>query len=121
MSSFPEGLGSPPGPFALPATAMRNEFQEGDWVRHPSYPEPVRVIGTGTTIAVQFPNGVMRAFEPVELEKVPAPDIPVRKAQVRNYRQDSDFGSADRFAFVTSFGLICLIIVVLVVIATVSL
>jgi hypothetical protein len=60
-------------------TNRRCEFREGDWVRHPSYPEPVRVIGVGATIAVQFPNGVMQAFEPVELEKVPAPDIPVRK------------------------------------------
>jgi hypothetical protein len=102
-------------------TDMRCEFREGDWVRHPSYSDPVRVIGVGATIAVQFPNGVMQAFEPVELEKVPAPDIPVRKAQVRNYRQDPELGSAERFAFVTTFGLICLILVVLVAIATISL
>jgi hypothetical protein len=98
---------------------MRDEFREGDWVRHPSYPEPVRVIGTGTTIAVQLPNGVMQAFEPLELQKVPTPDIPVRKVQIR--QDDLELGSAERFTFVTTFGLFCLIMVVLVVIATITL
>ena len=55
---------------------MRQEFREGDWVRHPSYPEPIRVIGIGTTIAVQFPNGVMRAFDPSELEKAEISKVP---------------------------------------------
>jgi hypothetical protein len=45
-------------------TAMQYQFREGDWVRHRSFPEPVRVIGIGSTIAVQFPNGEMRALSP---------------------------------------------------------
>jgi hypothetical protein len=49
---------------------MRYEFREGDLVRHHSCAVPIRVIGIGATIAVQFPNGVMRAFEFFELEKV---------------------------------------------------
>jgi hypothetical protein len=101
-------------------TAMLQEFREGDWVRHRSGPDLLRVIGTGATIAVRFPNGAMQAFEPCELEKVPNPH-PVRKAQVRNHTQDVELGSAERFPSITTFGLICLIMVVLVVIATISL
>jgi hypothetical protein len=55
---------------------MRQIFREGDWVRHPSYPEPIRVIGVGTTIAVQLPNGAMRAFDPSVLEKVQIARVP---------------------------------------------
>lgn len=40
---------------------MPREFREGEWVRHRSYPEPVRVVGIRPTIAVQFPSGAMRA------------------------------------------------------------
>ena len=98
---------------------MQLDLREGDWVRHRSCPEPIRVIGTGTTIAVQFPNGVMQAFEPGELEKVPSPTkAPVRKVQVS---QDREVGFAERFAFVTTVSLICLIMVVLIVIATLTL
>jgi hypothetical protein len=50
---------------------MRYEFREGDLVRHHSCAVPLRVIGIGATIAVEYPNGVIRAFEPFELEKVP--------------------------------------------------
>ncbi len=99
---------------------MRQEFREGDWVRHRSCPEPIRVIGIGTTIAVQFPNGVIRAYEPSELEKVPLAEVPVRKVPVQGYRQDLGPGSTP-FAFVTSISLICMILLVLVVIATVKL
>jgi hypothetical protein len=49
---------------------MRDEFREGDCVLHQSFSKPIRVIGVGSTIAVEFPNGVMRAFEPGELKKV---------------------------------------------------
>jgi hypothetical protein len=50
---------------------MRYEIREGDLVRHHSCAVPIRVIGIGATIAVEYPNGVIRAFEPFELEKVP--------------------------------------------------
>jgi hypothetical protein len=70
---------------------MQYEFREGDWVRHHSCPEPIRVIGLGTTIAVQFPNGEMWAYEPCELEKVPIAKVPVRKVQARENRQDRSF------------------------------
>lgn len=49
---------------------MRSEFQEGDLVRHHSCAVPIRVIGVGPSIAVLFPTGAMRAYEPCELEKV---------------------------------------------------
>jgi hypothetical protein len=62
----------------------------------------------------------MQAFEPCELEKVSIAKVPVRKVQVRESRQDRR-GSAGRFAFVKTLSLICLIMLVLVVIATVPL
>jgi hypothetical protein len=49
---------------------MLYEFREGDLVRHHSCAVPMRVIGVGATIAIEYPNGVIRAFEPFELEKV---------------------------------------------------
>ena len=55
---------------------MQDEFREGDLVRHYSCVVPIRVIGVGATIAVQYPNGVMRAFEPCELEKVAKTELP---------------------------------------------
>jgi hypothetical protein len=98
---------------------MNHEFREGDWVRHRLRPDLLRVIGTGTTIAVRFPNGAMQAFEPCELEKVAIP-APAHKGQLREYPRDRGPGSGERFALVTTFALICLIMVVLAVIATVS-
>jgi hypothetical protein len=56
---------------------MQNKFREGDLVRHYSCAVPIRVIGVGATIAVQYPNGVMRAFEPCELEKVAKTELPL--------------------------------------------
>jgi hypothetical protein len=38
------------------------------------------VIGIGTTIAVQFPNGVMRAYEPFELERVAVAKVPLPRS-----------------------------------------
>jgi hypothetical protein len=93
-----------------------DEFREGDWVRHYAYPQPLRVIGTGTTIAVQFPSGVMQAFEPSELEKVPTANLPTGKVQVRAYRQNCELGFAGRFAFVVTFSLMCSIMLVLALI-----
>ncbi len=58
---------------------MWQEFREGDWVRHPSCPDPVGVIGVGPTIAVQFPDGAMRAFDPRNLEKVQNARVPAAK------------------------------------------
>ena len=80
---------------------MLHEFREGDWVRHHSCPEPIRVVGLGTTIVVQFSNGDMQAFEPCELEKVPLAKIPVRKLRGR--------GSAEQFVLLTSISLIYLV------------
>jgi hypothetical protein len=98
--------------------AMQHQFREGDWVRHRSFPEPIRVIGIGSTIAVQFPNGEMLAFEPYELEKVSIAKVPQPKVPVHERRQERAPGSAKRFVtLATSIGLICLIILVLAMIA----
>jgi len=80
-------------------TAMLQEVREGDWVRHRSCPDLLRVVGTGTTIAVRFPNGAMQAFEPCELDKVPIDKVPVPKVEGREYRRDGELGTAHRFAF----------------------
>ena len=91
---------------------MLHEFREGDWVRHHSCPEPIRVVGVGITIVAQFSNGDMQAFEPCELEKVPIPNVPLRKVQVYEYRQDRELGSAERFTWVMSICLIWLVMLV---------
>ena len=94
---------------------MQSEFREGDWVRHKKFPEPIRVIGIGSTIAVQFPNGEMRAFEPEELEKV---KVQQSKVTLPERRQDRVPRSARGVvSLATSVGLICLIILVLAMIA----
>ena len=81
--------------------AMCDEFREGDWVRHHSCSEPVRVVGAGTTVVVRFPNGAMQAFEPGELEKVPIAKVSVRKVGER--------ASAEQFVLLTSISLIYLV------------
>src|SRR6476660_6324384 len=91
---------------------MLHEFREGDWVRHRSYPEPIRVVGTGSTIVVQFPSGDMQAFEPCELDKVPIAKVPVQKVHVHEYREDRGRGSAEQFTLVMSVCLIWLIMLV---------
>ena len=68
---------------ALSLVQPATDFREGDWVWHRSYPDPIRVIGTGTTIAVRFPDGKMQVFEPCELERVQVASVPVRKVQGR--------------------------------------
>lgn len=80
---------------------MRHEFREGDWVRHHCCPEPIRVVGVGATIVVQFPNGDMRAFEPCQLEKLPIAKAPARRAR--------DGASAEQFVLLTSISLIYLV------------
>ena len=50
-------------------TAMQHDFREGDLVRHHSCAEPIRVVGVGITIVVQFSNGDMQAFEPCEFRQ----------------------------------------------------
>ena len=97
---------------------MQYQFREGDWVRHHSFPEPVRVIGIGSTIAVQFANGEMQAFEPEELERVSIAEVRQAKVKVHERRQDRPSRWDKRFAsLATSVGLICLIILVLAMIA----
>jgi hypothetical protein len=99
--------------------AMQCQFREGDWVRHRSFPEPVRVIGIGSTIAVQFPNGEMRAFEPDELVKVPPAKVPRPKMPVHEPGRDGGRDSSNNgfVSLATSIGLICLIVLVLAIIA----
>ena len=80
---------------------MPEEFREGDWVRHRFCPEPIRVVGVGATIVVQFPNGDMQAVEPYELEKVPIAKVPVRKVRGR--------GSVEQYVLVTIFGSLYLV------------
>ena len=97
---------------------MQSEFREGDWVRHKTFREPIRVIGIGSTIAVQFPNGEMRAFEPEELEKVSIAKVQQSKAAVPERSLQRGRGSAKGLAsLATTVGLICLIILVLAMIA----
>jgi hypothetical protein len=96
---------------------MQHEFREGDWVRHHSCPKPIRVIGIGTTIAVQFSDGTMRAFEPFELEKVAIAKVPLPQVNVHQHRQDRGLGSAGWSGLITSLSLICLIALVLALIA----
>ena len=97
---------------------MPYQFREGDWVRHRSSPEAFRVIGIGSTIAVQFPNGEMRAFEPDELEKVSIAKVPQARVPLHERRQDRGRRSDKGFAsLATSIGLIYLIILVLAMIA----
>ena len=90
-------------------------FREGDWVRHRSFPEPIRVIGIGTTIAVELPNEDMRAFEPCELEKVLLTSVSVRKVRLHERRRNGL--GAEQFALVTVVSLIYLVILLLDVIA----
>jgi hypothetical protein len=59
---------------------MLYDFRDGDRVSHHSDPNPLRVIGVGPTIAVQFPNGEMRAFEPSELKKVTITEMATARA-----------------------------------------
>ena len=97
---------------------MQAEFREGDWVRHHSFPEPIRVIGIGSTIAVQFPNGETRAFEPEELEKASIAQVRRSKVAVPERGQDRVQRSANGVTSLgTSVGFICLIILVLAMIA----
>ena len=84
---------------------MQQDFREGDLVRHHSCAVPIRVIGTGATIAVQFPNGAMQAFEPCELEKVSIANVPVR-------RKNRGHDSVEQFVLVTCISLIYLIMLV---------
>ena len=54
----------------------------------------------------------MQAFEPRELEKVSIAKVPVPKVEVREYREDRERGSAERFILVMSICLIWLIMLV---------
>lgn len=91
---------------------LRREFREGDWVRHHSRPEPIRVVGTGTTIAVQFSNGDMQAFEPCELDKVEIAKVPARKVQAHEYGEGRGRGSAEQYVLLTFVSLLYLIMLV---------
>jgi hypothetical protein len=72
------------------------------------------VIGIGSTIVVQFPNGEVRAFKPDELERVLIAKVPRPKVLVHEHRQMHGRGLAKRFvSLARSIGLICLILVVL--------
>ena len=76
------------------------------------------MIGTGATIAVRYPDGEMRAFEPEELENVSIAPVRRSKVAVPERRQDRVPRSANGVAsLATTVGLICLIILVLAMIA----
>jgi hypothetical protein len=62
------------------------DFHEGDLVTHRSFPQILRVVGVGTTIAVEFPSGEMRAFERLELKKVAITDQLDAAPHARAYR-----------------------------------
>ena len=97
---------------------MRYELREGDWVRHHSHPKPIRVIGVGATIAVEYPSGEMRAFEPSELKKVTVAKVtPASKVHVHDHRHDRGLGWGERFGLLMSIVLVCLIVLVLMVLA----
>jgi hypothetical protein len=85
---FPKRLQVATGASCVKAPDMQYGLREGDWVLHHSCPEPVRVIGLGSTIAVEFPDGMMRAFEPSELKKVTPAKVPRPKAAVHELRRD---------------------------------
>jgi hypothetical protein len=93
-------------------------FQEGDWVRHHSCPQPIRVIGTGPTIAVEFPNGAMRALEPSELETVSISKISPLRLAFPQLRHERRLGSVSQFGFFASaLGLIYIVVLLLAVVA----
>jgi hypothetical protein len=87
---------------------MRQEFREGDWVRHRSSPEQLRVVGLGSTIAVRFPKGEMRAFEPCELEKVDIAKLPTRKVQGHEHGEERQHGFVEQYVLVTIVSLLYL-------------
>jgi hypothetical protein len=91
---------------------MRYDIREGDWVRHRSFPEPIRVIGVGTTIAVQFRNGAMQAFEPSELEKVATAQVPLQKLHDHD-RSQPRIGLVGWLALIMALIAICFIALVL--------
>ena len=88
---------------------MLPNLREGDWVRHRSSPEPLRVVGIGSTIAVRFPKGEMQAFEPCELEKVDDAKLPLRKVQAHGYMEEPRRRSVEQFVLVTVVSLLYLI------------
>jgi hypothetical protein len=87
---------------------MVPDLREGDWVRHRSSPEPLRVVGLGSTIAVRFPNGSMQAVEPCELEKVDPAKLPMRKVQAREQRDERRHGCVEQYVLVTIVSLLYL-------------
>jgi hypothetical protein len=111
------GVGTPGSDGSFRRLPMRYDFREGDWVRHHSCPEPIRIIGIGPTIAVQFSNRDMQAFEPSELEKVSIPYVLAPMVHVHRIGQDRGVSSVGWLSVITSFTLIWLITLVLVVIA----
>jgi hypothetical protein len=91
---------------------MRQEFREGDWVRHHSSPEQLRVVGVGSTIAVRFSKGEMRAFEPSELESVDLTTLPLRKVRGHQYIEEWRRGSVEHYVLLTTVTLLYLIMLV---------
>ena len=98
--SFPKRLQIATGAFCLHGDCMRQEFREGDWVRHRSSSVPIRVVGIGSTIAVRSSTGAMQAFEPCELERAQTTKRHVLKVQV--------YESAELFVLVSFVSLLYL-------------
>jgi hypothetical protein len=104
--------GSRPELFACAGAFMQREYREGDWVRHHSSPEPLRVVGIGSTIAVRFPKGEMRAFEPCELENVDLATLPACKLWAHRYINGQCRGFVEQYVLVTSVTLLYLTMLV---------
>jgi hypothetical protein len=95
---------------------MQYQVREGDWGHH-SFPEPVRVIGIGPTVAVRFGmercERLGRRIGKVSIAKVQqAGALAHERSQNSGWRWDREFT-----ALATSVGLICLIVLVLALIA----
>jgi hypothetical protein len=99
---------------------MEHDFHEGNWVLHHSNPKPLRVIGVGPSIAVQYPNGEMRGFEPSELKRVAASQIlppPPLHVLIEHRHNEGWLNSVGQLFLVTVFGAIWFVALVLLIAA----
>ena len=105
----PKRLRVATGAFCLRGDGMLSNLREGDWVRHRSSPDLLRVVGIGSTIAVRFPKGEMKAFEACELEKVTNAELPLRKMRTHGYIEEQRRGSVEQYMLLIVVSLLYLI------------
>ena len=67
------------------------------------------VVGIGSTIAVRFPKGEMKAFEACELEKVTNAELPLRKMRTHGYIEEQRRGSVEQYMLLIVVSLLYLI------------